>query len=282
MWMFSIRIAAALGLLALPLSVWAVESDSLEDAHAGPKEAQSTTEIVKALGTIHRNRLGNAGGEPYVRSAQFSTGDIKVFVAWHCPFSGVERCMAYLYVLDAKEEVWKRQMSQTFDDTTEVSVEFGEKVTLRDTSRKVVYTYSLGPEAIDPSTIENKVSISLGENCTFELRRDGDKLLKASKTKAASSEQPTIKVKLETTTASPFPPPQEGATRPFLSVENSFDSTLQFRTLVRLKDSQEFFELTEEAPSLESKSTFLKCWDFDTAVDEVVLYDFKLVDEKAE
>lgn len=281
MFMFSIRVAVAIGLLALPLSVGATENDSLQEQSSVPKEVKTTADIVKAVETHHRDLMGVVD-PPNVRTAQFKSDEIQVFVAWHSPFSGVKGCFVFVYLFDASKNLWTKEMSKIVKGTNDLSVEFGDKVILRDEDGKVVYTHLVTVPAIDPATIKDKVSIQLGDELITEFHREGNRLLQPAKSKVADDHQATVVVKLELTSASPFPPPREGATRPFLSVVNNFDSTLHFRALVRQKGSTLFFELSEEAPSLAAKSTFLKCWDFDTAVEEVVLYDFKLSNEKPE
>ena len=271
-----IPIAAVAGLLTL---TW---SASAEDE--GPKEAKTTAEIVKAVEKIH---LGTAiGGKPdEVSTAEFSSGDIKMFVAWHNPFSGVKGCCAYLYVLDGPKKVWTRQMAKVFHGTNDVSVEFGDKfiytVKFRDESGKVIYKHSLRAQAVDPDEIKDKVSIKLGEKFDITFDREGNQLTNPSKFKQAEAKKLSVKVQLGVTTDAPFPPPREGATRPYLTVENNFDKTLHFRALIRMKGSKEFFEIDEDMKPIPAGDIFNKCWEFDSSVEEVVLCEFKLSDKRA-
>lgn len=138
------------------------------------------------------------------------------------------------------------------------------------------------PRIVHPGKIKDKVSVALGEAFTVEFNRDGDQLVQPSKSKGTGAKKVSVKVTLDATSASPFPPPRDGATRPFLSVENNFESTLRFRALVRLKDNQEFFEISEGMEPVPAGESFNKCWDFDSLVEEVVLYEFKLSDKSAE
>jgi hypothetical protein len=278
MFKISILIAAVAVLLAMPWSA------SAEDN--GPKEAKTTAEILKAVQKIH---VGMAiGGKPeQVITAEFNRSDIvdiKAFVVWHSPFSGFPGCCAYLYLFDAEKKVWVREMSKTFRGTANnyVSVEFGDKVILRNEDGKVVYKYSFWASAVDPNPIKEKVSISSGEEFFIEFNRDGDRLTNPSKAKKAEVKKLSVNVKLGVTTASPVAPPREGATRPFLTVENNFEKTLHFRALVRMKGSKEFFEVDENMEPLPAGDTFNKCWEFDSLVEEVILYEFKLSDKRPE
>ena len=136
-------------------------------------------------------------------------------------------------------------------------------------------------KAVDPATLKAKVSFKLDEEFAVEFNRDGDQLTNPSKASKAEIKKLSVNVKLAVTEASPTPPPRKGATRPYLSVENNFDKTLHFRALVRMKGSKEFVELTQDMEPTPAGETFYKCWGFETQVDEVVLYDFKLIDKPA-
>ena len=81
------------------------------------------------------------------------------------------------------------------------------------------------------------------------------------------------------TSASPEPPPREGATRPFITVTNNFEKSLHFRALARLKGSKEFIAINEDMKLLPAGDFFQKCWDFDSLVEEVVICEFKLSDK---
>jgi hypothetical protein len=134
------------------------------------------------------------------------------------------------------------------------------------------------PKAVDPTSIKTQVSIKPGEEFAVDFNRDGDQIANPSKSKKAEVRKLLVKVKLGVTTDSPVRPPREGATRPYLSVENNFDKTLHFRALVRMKCSKEFVELTEDIKHIPAGETSNKCWGFDSQVEEVVLYEFKLSD----
>lgn len=276
----AVYILAIAGFMSWPPS--ASTGNDKEDEYTAPREAKTTAEIVKAVEAIHRKLMGSVGGEPNVSTAEFG-GRTKVFVAWHSPFSGVKGCCAYLFRFDESKRVWKREMSKTFDGTNGVSVEFdNEKVTLRNEGGKRVYVFPLVAKAVDPNTIKDKVSILLGKEIAVDFQRDGDRLRQPKQRQEPADKSAAVKIGLKVTTDSPIPPPRDGATRPFLSVENGFEKSLRFRALVRMKGSKEFVELIDERELLSAGETLLKCWGFETIVEEVVLFDFKLSDEKSE
>jgi hypothetical protein len=130
----------------------------------------------------------------------------------------------------------------------------------------------------DLTDIPEKVTASIGEKFAIEFNRNGDKLTKPEKTEKAEAKKLSVEVELDFTTCSPFPPPQPGATRPFLSIKNNFEKTLHVRALVRMKGSEEYVEIVEEMRPIPAEEMFYRCWDFDTQVEEVILYEFKLSD----
>jgi hypothetical protein len=130
----------------------------------------------------------------------------------------------------------------------------------------------------DPTHIPEKVIATIGEKFAIEFNRNGDKLTKPEKTKKAEAKKLSVEVELDLTTCSPFPPPQPGATRPFLSIKNNFEKTLNVRAAVRMKGSKEYVEIVEEMRPIPAEEMFYRCWDFDTQVEEVILYEFKLSD----
>ncbi|GEM_PF-3341907 len=138
------------------------------------------------------------------------------------------------------------------------------------------------PKVVNPATIKVKVSFKPDDEFAIEFNRDGDLLTNPLKSNKAEGKKLSVKVKLGVTSDSPIRPPREGATRPFLSVENNFDKTLHFRAIVRLNGSKEFVEIAEDMELLSPGKTFNKCWGFDSQVEEVVLYEFKLSSKQVE
>ncbi len=131
-------------------------------------------------------------------------------------------------------------------------------------------------QAVDPDTIKDKVSITLGQKFHLKFKPEGDRLLQPAKFKGKDDDKATVTVKLEVTSASPVPPPRKGATRPFLAVHNGFERTLHYRALARLKGSKKFFEIDAGMEPVSPGEGTNKCWEFDSLVEEMVLYQFAL------
>ena len=134
-------------------------------------------------------------------------------------------------------------------------------------------------QAVDPDTIKDKVSITLGQEFHLKFKPVGDQLLQPTKFKGTDNDKATVRVKLDVTSASPIRPPREGATRPFLAVYNGLERPLHYRALARLKGSKKFFEISEGVEPLHPAEGRNKCWEFDSLVEEVVLYQFALSDK---
>ena len=136
-------------------------------------------------------------------------------------------------------------------------------------------------QAVDPDTIKDKVSITLGQEFHLKFKPVGDQLLQPAKFKGTDEDKATVRVKLDVTSASPGVPPRAGATRPFLAVYNGLERPLHYRALARLKGSKEFFEIDEGVEPVLAGEGANKCWEFDSLVEEVVLYQFALSEKPA-
>jgi len=130
--------------------------------------------------------------------------------------------------------------------------------------------------AVDPETIKDKVSITLGQKFHLKFKREGNELLQPGKYKGTDDDEASVMVTLDVTSSSPTRPPREGATRPYLVVLNNFKKTLTCRALARFKGSREFLEIGEGFGTILPGEGTTKCWDFDSRIEEVVLYQFAL------
>ena len=59
------------------------------------------------------------------------------------------------------------------------------------------------PQAVNAQTINDKVSVKLGEEFAIEFKRDGERLLQPSISKETDAKKAAVKIKLAVTTASP-------------------------------------------------------------------------------
>lgn len=107
---------------------------------SGPAEAKTTAEILKAA---ERDDVrGGLRSKPNVSTAEYRSGNTKVFVAWYNPYSGEAACHVYIYVYDVKKSVWVRKLARIFRETQDVSVEFGKGITIRDVMGKEIHRQS--------------------------------------------------------------------------------------------------------------------------------------------
>ncbi len=123
------------------------------------------------------------------------------------------------------------------------------------------------------------MSVKLGDDLTIEFKRVGDRLVEPTRSNRKEEEAGVVRIQLETTTASPIRPPREGATRPYLSVQNNLDCPLSFRTLVRKAGSEKFYEVDLGMTPVPAGENAYHCWDFDAQEEEVVLFDFQAAAE---
>lgn len=140
----------------------------------------------------------------------------------------------------------------------------------------VSFAAAESPKPVDVEAIKHKVTLSLGQDFSIKFKRDGDKLVEPAKVAASDEKAQTVQIKLDVTTASPVPGPTKGATRPYVHVANHMDSTLHYRMLVRNKGSKEFFETANGVRPLEAEGVANHCWNFDSLIEEVVVFDFAL------
>ena len=134
------------------------------------------------------------------------------------------------------------------------------------------------PKAVEIDSIKSKVSIKLGEKFPIELTKNDDQILCALKSKGNDPKKSVLKVGLQLTSAAPFAPPRKGAVRPFLFIENTLNKTVCFRVLARNKESNDFFEITEDIRPVLPQEVFHKCWDFNSQFEEIILYDWKILE----
>jgi hypothetical protein len=106
---------------------------------SGPEEIKTTAEIVACA--EKEDLQGGLRKQANVSTAEYRGRGQKVFVAWYNPYSGEAACHVYLYVLNEKKAVWERKLATVFRKTSDVSVEFGDAVTIRDVKGDVFHRY---------------------------------------------------------------------------------------------------------------------------------------------
>ena len=131
-------------------------------------------------------------------------------------------------------------------------------------------------QAIDVDTIKDKVSITLGQQLHIKFAADGDRLLHPKSVERAGDHKATVEIKLHVTDSTPFAV-RGVPTRPFLVVSNGFERPLRYRALARLKGSREFLQISTEGEPVAPGDQSTKCWESGSLVEEVVLYQFALL-----
>jgi hypothetical protein len=106
---------------------------------SGPEQAKTTAEILKCA---EKDDLQGLHKEPYVSSMECRSPQGQAFVAWYNPYSGEAACHVYIYTFDAKKNLWIRQLAKVFSDTSDVSVEFGQAIIIRDVKGKEIHRYT--------------------------------------------------------------------------------------------------------------------------------------------
>ena len=100
-----------------------------------PAEVKTAAEIIA---WAEKEDLRGLHTKPNVSSAEHRGRDFRALVVWYNPYSGEAACHVYVYTRDEKKGVWVRQVARVFQDTQNVSVEFGQGVTIRDVRGAVV------------------------------------------------------------------------------------------------------------------------------------------------
>jgi hypothetical protein len=120
-------------------------------------------------------------------------------------------------------------------------------------------------DTLDPSKIKDKVKIKIGEKLIVRFERKGDALSDPKTVKQSTADPPTPVFdfnKLDESLA--------------LTTKNPFPKDLKFRAIARLKGQKDYFE-TSIVP-VKSGLFSVELWQ--DPIEELVLFEFKLVDEK--
>jgi hypothetical protein len=135
-------------------------------------------------------------------------------------------------------------------------------------------------QAIDPATIKDKASISLGKQVKVKFTAEGDRLVQPNADQRTGDLSRLLGIKLEVTTDTPFRV-QGNPARPFLTVSNGFDRNLSFRGLARLKGSKSYFDISKDLDPVETGEHLVRCWESGSLIEEIVLHQFTLAPKSA-
>ena len=120
-------------------------------------------------------------------------------------------------------------------------------------------------DLIDPKDIKEKVSVTLATKGMIQFKQQGDILSEPKLVKNAAEDKPGISVELRQK--------DEILT---LIVKNRFSKILRYRAAARLKGRKEYVE-TSIVPVMAGLFSFENWQD---PIEELILFDFKLTDEK--
>jgi len=122
---------------------------------------------------------------------------------------------------------------------------------------------AVADDKLDPAKIKDKVTISLGKKLVVRFEQKADALANPKIVKAEAKNSPTPVfsfAKLNENLA--------------LTTKNPYSRDLKFRALARLKNRKDYFE-TSIVP-VKSGLFGIELWQ--DPIEELVLFDFKLVD----
>ncbi len=120
-------------------------------------------------------------------------------------------------------------------------------------------------DKLDPAKIKDKVKISIGKKLVIRFDQKGDALSNPKAVKQEGKNPPTPVFDLSKMNDNIV-----------LATKNPFPKDLKFRALARLKGRKDYFE-TSIVP-VKSGLFGIELWQ--DPIEELVLFDFRLVDDK--
>lgn len=132
--------------------------------------------------------------------------------------------------------------------------------------------YSEPGERIDPKSIKEKVSVTLGIKGTIQFRQQGNALTEPKLIKGGDDKTPGVGIEFK---SSPF---EKDRPMLMLNVENHYPKVLRYRAAMRLKGRKDYVE-TSIIPVLAGLMSGESWID---PIEELLLFEFKLTDEKME
>jgi hypothetical protein len=106
----------------------------------GPKEAQTTDEILKAIAPAVNSLVKPDQALKLIETVEFNRRVRRLFAAWYCPTSGRATCRVHIYQFDAKKQVWELVTEHFFSGTHNVSLELphDNRLVIRDVHGTVI------------------------------------------------------------------------------------------------------------------------------------------------
>lgn len=129
-----------------------------------------------------------------------------------------------------------------------------------------VTTWSAPNDRIDPKGLKDSVAISLGSKGAISFKQLGDRLAEPKLTQTVPENTPGLEIyKFE-----------RNESLVLLTVVNHFPKTLRYRAAVRLKGRKGY----KETSILPAYTGLMNCESWGDPVEEILLFDFKLTNEK--
>ena len=130
--------------------------------------------------------------------------------------------------------------------------------------------FSAPRDRIDPKTLKDKVSITLGTEGTIQFKQNGNTLAEPKLIKSTDEKEPGVGYKFESHSS--------GASEAMLLliVRNHYPKVLRYRAAMRIKGRKDYVET-----SIVPVGAGLACYEsWVDPIEELILFDFKLTDEK--
>ncbi len=89
--------------------VLGIESEVAQQTLSNQKEFKTTDEIVKLAASASH-------GEDHYSSAQFKSGEVRVFAIWFNPYRGIRTNHVHIYVFRKDKKVWMNSFSKKIAD----------------------------------------------------------------------------------------------------------------------------------------------------------------------
>jgi hypothetical protein len=128
-------------------------------------------------------------------------------------------------------------------------------------------TAAVADDKVDPAKLKDKVTITPGKKLLVQFNQEGDALSRPKTVAKPSEKPPTVSFEF-----------LKQGDMLILATKNPFPKPLKFRALARLEGRKDYFE-TSIVPVRAGLSSF-ELWQ--DPIEELVLFDFKLSDEKPE
>jgi hypothetical protein len=121
-------------------------------------------------------------------------------------------------------------------------------------------------DQIDPKDFKDKVSLTLGTQGTIQFKQGGNTITSATLIKDPDQKQPGISVE--------FKKQPEFLN---LMLKNGLPKALRYRAAIRMKGRKDYIETSLIVPVMAGLLSF-ETWQ--DPIEELILFDFKLTDEK--